>query len=559
MPDCPAATRRVRPQFPLAFVLLAVCPSIAAAQDRADPAQLAQVRVAEEARVRLVEKLAPAVVCVFPKGNRAGGGSGVLIHPSGYGLTNYHVVASLGDARQGDGGMWIAAENRGQTFPLEVLGFDAAGDIAMFKLTSDRPLPFAPLGDSDALAVGDWTLAMGNPFLLAEDLYPTVTFGIVSGLHRYLAGHGRQLIYTDCIQIDTSINPGNSGGPLFNMAGEVIGINGRIGIEERGRVNVGVGYAISANQIRRFMPALRAGLVTKHATLGATVFDKSLGVVVVDQILETSDAYRAGLRLRDQVIKLDGVAIRSANQLLNMVGALPARWPVELVVRRGDESKSLRFRLGALPLPRRPRAPKGVPEDVERAMKALAQPNWVANLREVRRTLDAALNALGGCKASAALKGWTMKIERRAAREDAAKTLEIRESHADAALLTGDAAASAEPHLVETAVRWSLFGDFEDLDGALWKVTGVDDIGGRLVLVIERVLPADRTILMSIDDETGQLLRVAFDDPRSGKPVRYEYADFKRVGPLRLPHRRVLFVGDDFLFEDAIQYDTIGS
>ena len=111
---------------------------------------------------------------------------------------------------------------------------------------------------------------MGNPFLLATDFTPTVTFGLISGVHRYQYPSGTLLEYTDCIQIDTSINPGNSGGPLFNMDGELIGINGRGSFEKRGRVNSGVGYAISINQIKNFLGQLKAGLDTDHASLGAT-------------------------------------------------------------------------------------------------------------------------------------------------------------------------------------------------------------------------------------------------------------------------------------------------
>src|ERR671929_103732 len=117
----------------------------------------------------------------------------------------------------------------------------------------------------------DWALAMGNPFLLATDFTPTVTFGLISGVHRYQYPSGTLLEYTDCIQIDTSINPGNSGGPLFNADGELVGINGRGSFEKRGRVNSGVGYAISTNQIKNFLRHLRAGIDTDHATLGASV------------------------------------------------------------------------------------------------------------------------------------------------------------------------------------------------------------------------------------------------------------------------------------------------
>ena len=121
------------------------------------------------------------------------------------------------------------------------------------------------------MQAGDWSLAMGNPFLLATDFTPTVTFGLVSGVHRYQYPAGTLLEYTDCIQIDTSINPGNSGGPLFNMKGELIGINGRGSFEKRGRVNSGVGYAISINQIKNFLAQLKAGMDTDHASLGALV------------------------------------------------------------------------------------------------------------------------------------------------------------------------------------------------------------------------------------------------------------------------------------------------
>ena len=144
---------------------------------------------------------------------------------------------------------------------------------------------------------------MGNPFLLATDFTPTVTFGLVSGVHRYQYPAGTLLEYTDCIQIDTSINPGNSGGPLFNMEGELIGINGRGSFDKRGRVNSGVGYAISINQIKNFLGHLHAGIDTDHATLGAMV--KTVGDAKttsrgcqVQSILEDSDAARRGLQRR---------------------------------------------------------------------------------------------------------------------------------------------------------------------------------------------------------------------------------------------------------------------
>src|SRR5213078_3350476 len=124
-----------------------------------------------------------------------------------------------------------------------------------------------------------------NPFLLATDFTPTVTFGMISGVHRYQYPAGTLLAYTDCIQIDTSINPGNSGGPLFNLKGELIGINGRGSFDKRGGINAGVGYAISINRIKNFMGHLKAGLDSDHATLGALVTTQTnkggLGKMVV--------------------------------------------------------------------------------------------------------------------------------------------------------------------------------------------------------------------------------------------------------------------------------------
>src|SRR5439155_7304617 len=152
---------------------------------------------------------------------------------------------------------------------------------------------------------------------LATDFTPTVTYGMVSGVHRYQYPAGTLLEYTDCIQTDTSINPGNSGGPLFNMDGELIGINGRISLEKRGRVNVGVGYAISINQIKNFMGHLRVGLDTDHASLGASMKseaeDGGLARIMVKGIID-SDARRRGLDVEDQLVSFAGRPMNTVNQ-----------------------------------------------------------------------------------------------------------------------------------------------------------------------------------------------------------------------------------------------------
>jgi hypothetical protein len=193
-------------------------------------------------------------------------------------------------------------------------------------------------------------MAMGNPFVLAEDQRPTVTLGIVSGVHRYQGGSGlNQLVYGNCIQVDSSINPGNSGGPLFNLHGEVIGINGRGSFEERGRVNVGLGYAISSNQVRNFIPELLSTKMAQHGTLDAQFANRQGGVICQSVNLD-SPAAKAGLELSDRLISFEGVKIADANQFTNLVSIYPAGWPVTFTVEKeGKKQQTITVRLTALP------------------------------------------------------------------------------------------------------------------------------------------------------------------------------------------------------------------
>jgi S1-C subfamily serine protease len=301
------------------------------AQDKLPPA----VAKAEADRVAVIEKIKPAVVAVFAAGGK-GGGSGVLISPDGYALTNFHVVAGPGPVMQ-------CGLPDGVLYDAVLVGLDKVGDVALIKLLpkpgkEKQPFPYVALGDSDKVKEGDWSLAMGNPFLLATDFTPTVTYGLISGVHRYQYPEGVMLEYTDCIQIDTSINPGNSGGPLFNMQGELIGINGRGSFDKRPRINSGVGYAISINQIKNFMGHLKAGLDTDHATLGAAVTtqtDKTgIGRMEVTQILDTADVYRRGLNYGDEIVSFDGRPIFSTNHFKNVLGLFPKGWRVPLEYRR---------------------------------------------------------------------------------------------------------------------------------------------------------------------------------------------------------------------------------
>jgi serine protease Do len=281
---------------------------------------------AETARVEMLARIAPSVVAVFaPNGD--GGGSGVLISPEGWALSNFHVTGSGGP-------FFKCGLNDGQLYDAVLVGHDPTGDVSLIRLLGRTDFPAATIGNSDQVRTGDWVYALGNPFLLATDFHPTVTAGVVSGTHRYQYPAGTILEYTDCIQTDASINPGNSGGPLFNAAGELIGINGRGSFEKRGRVYVGAGYAISINQINHFLPALRGGRLVDHASLGATVRTGSDRDVLVDQILETSSAYRRGLREDDEIVSFAGRSIRSVNQFKNILGIYPDGWKVPLVYRR---------------------------------------------------------------------------------------------------------------------------------------------------------------------------------------------------------------------------------
>lgn len=299
----------------------------------------------EQRRIAAIEQAAPSVVAIYGE-DRSGGGSGVVIDPSGIALTNHHVI--IGAGVTGWGGM-----ADGRLYRWHLVGTDPGGDVAVIQLEGRSDFPHAHLADSDLIRVGDWALAMGNPFVLTEDQAPTVTLGIVSGIQRYQPGAGaNQLVYGNCIQVDSSINPGNSGGPLFDINARIMGINGRGSFQDRGRVNVGLGYAISANQIKNFLPDLLATKLTEHGSLDAN-FSNRGGKVVCSTINEASRIAEAGLALGDELLEFEGVAIRSANQFTNLICTLPADWPASLLIRKPD-GKQLRLtvRLLGLPYPR---------------------------------------------------------------------------------------------------------------------------------------------------------------------------------------------------------------
>ena len=298
------------------------------------------VTAAEAERVAVIAKAQEATLAIFTGGGQ-GGGSGVVISPDGYALTNFHVVAGAGEAVK-------CGMAHGELYDAVVVGVDPVGDVALIQLFGRDDFPCATLGDSDEVRAGDWVYVIGNPFLLATDFRPTVTYGIVSGVHRYQYPAGTLLEYADCIQTDASINPGNSGGPLFDSAGRLIGINGRGSFEKRGRVNVGVGYAISINQIKKFMGCLRGGRIVDHATLGARLGSQEDGRVVVTDILDTSDAYRRGLRYGDEVVDFGGRPIGTVNAFKNILGTFPKGWRVPLTFQRKGQRQHALVRLSGM-------------------------------------------------------------------------------------------------------------------------------------------------------------------------------------------------------------------
>jgi len=291
----------------------------------------------EAARVAVVAKLTPSVLAIYAKEGQ-GGGSGVVISPDGYALTNFHVTHEAGTAMKcgmADGRMYDAV----------IVGVDPTGDLSLIKVLGRDDFPAAELGDSDQVKAGDWCFTAGNPFLLATDFIPSIAYGVVSGVHRYQYPSGTLLEYADCLQVDAAINPGNSGGPLFNAAGQLIGINGRGSFEKRGRVNVGVGYAISVNQIKNFLGSLKSGRIVDHATLGATVSTSDDGRVTVSDILENSDAFRRGLRYDDEIVRFAGREIRSTNAFKNILGIFPKGWRMALTYRRDGRNYDILVRL----------------------------------------------------------------------------------------------------------------------------------------------------------------------------------------------------------------------
>src|SRR5271170_1593976 len=261
-------------------------------------------------------------------------GSGVIVDAAqGYVLTNGHVAENATRIEV------ITKDNRRLTAKL--IGIDTDTDIAVLQIPAVN-LTAVPMGDSDRLQVGDFVIAIGNPFGLGQ----TVTSGIVSALGR--SGLGIEG-YEDFIQTDASINPGNSGGPLVNLQGQCVGIN--TAILAPGGGNIGIGFAVPINMARKVMEQLVRYGEVKRGRIGVAIQDLTPDLAqamntahtagaVIARVDPASPAERAGLKSGDLVVAVDGVAVHSGTQLRNMIGLTRIGSEVELTVdRRGAEWK----------------------------------------------------------------------------------------------------------------------------------------------------------------------------------------------------------------------------
>ncbi|CAN5403315.1 DegQ family serine endoprotease [soil metagenome] len=326
----------------------------------------------------MVEKLQPAVVNISTRqrvkvqnnpfagtpfgdlfGQQGGGGgqpqtrqaqslgSGFLISADGYIVTNAHVVSAGAEGATVDS-ITVTLTNR-EEYPATLVGRDPASDLAVLKIDAKKPMPFVKFGDSTKSRVGDWVVAIGNPFALSG----TVTAGIISAVHRATGG-----AYDRFIQTDASINQGNSGGPMFDMRGTVIGINSQILSPSGG--NVGIGFAIPAEQAVPVIDILRKGQAVKRGYLGVQIsplsddMADSLGLAknrgeFIQSVEPNQGAAKAGIKAGDVIVKVGGREVTPDETLSYMVANLPigSKVPIDLI--RGGQRQSVTAIVGERP------------------------------------------------------------------------------------------------------------------------------------------------------------------------------------------------------------------
>jgi serine protease Do len=289
--------------------------------------------------IRAVEAGVVNITTVAPRDSGLAGmkkatGSGFVLTPDGLVVTNNHVVAS---ARQ------IAVRlSDGREFSAEVVGRDASTDVALLRLSGAETenLPALYLGDSDRLEVGDWVVAIGNPFGLDH----SVAHGMISAKERVL-GVGQ---FDDFIQTDALINPGNSGGPLFNMKGEVVGVN--TAIISQGQ---GIGFAVPINLVKDLLPNLRENGKLERGWLGVVINDDGQSgerrAPIVKDVYKDSPAATAGIRPGDRLVAVNGRAIGTYLQLLRKVALLAPGTEARLTLLRNGATLEVTVRLRVRP------------------------------------------------------------------------------------------------------------------------------------------------------------------------------------------------------------------
>ena len=270
-----------------------------------------------------------------------GVGSGFIIDNNGTILTNYHVVNNAQKVS--------VTLSDGKSYDAKVIGKDEKTDIAVIKIDAGRELPAVALGDSDRLEVGEWVMAIGNPFGLDH----TVTSGIVSAKGRQI-GAGP---YDNFIQTDASINPGNSGGPLLNLRGEVVGINTAIFSQSGG--NIGIGFAIPTNSVKDLLPQLKDKGRVVRGYLGTTVqkvtpeiadslgLKQNAGALVAD-VVKGGPAEKAGVKAGDIIVEFDRKEIKDSSDLPAAVARVAPGTVVQLKIAREGKQISLPITVGEM-------------------------------------------------------------------------------------------------------------------------------------------------------------------------------------------------------------------
>ena len=267
-------------------------------------------------------------------------GTGFIIDKNGYILTNNHVV------EQADGITVKLSDNT--EFEAKIVGRDPKTDLALIKIEVNSELSALQFGDSDALEIGDWVIAIGNPFGLGH----TVTAGIVSAKFRRI-GAGS---YDNFIQTDASINPGNSGGPLLNVKGEVVGINTAIFSKTGG--SVGIGFAIPINMVNNLLPQLKEGKIIR-GWLGVSIQKitpeiknklglKSIEGALVGDVVSNSPAEKAGIERGDVIVSFDSKEIKEVDDLPYIVASTPTDSVVDLKLIRNGKEKTIKVTIGML-------------------------------------------------------------------------------------------------------------------------------------------------------------------------------------------------------------------